>query len=249
MTAPLILLSKPQMQENIGAVARAMNNFALTDLRLISPREGKPDTKAYAMASGADSILDKAVIYDNFQESIKDVQFLLATTARTRDMAKPAFTPRDGVQMIHEKQKQGIKCGLLFGGERSGLDNQEIIYADALIHIPANPDFSSLNLAQAVLLVGYEYFTHSQENAHTQTDETDKRQKFKHTPATKAELDYFLKHLENLLDDTHFFYPADKKPSMVQIIRNLFTRSHMNAQEVRTLHGILKALMGKYLNK
>lgn len=234
MTKPIIVLVRPQMHENIGAVARAMANFALEDLYIVAPRDGKPSQKAYAMSSGADFILDKAIIFDSVADALSDVNYVFATTARKRDIYKPAYNPMEAGEISIEKLSGGNKLALLFGAERAGLENSEIDLADALIHIPVNPDFSSLNLAQSVLLIAYEWFRLS-------------GQKTKYSPneikfATKKDLDYFYQHLETELEQRGFFYPIEKKESMVQTLRALFSRTQMNEQEVRTMRGVIKSL-------
>lgn len=234
MTQPVILLSAPQMHENIGAAARAMGNFDLNELRLINPRDGKPRDKAYAMASGADWVLDNALIYDDFKESIGDLHFIIATSARTRDMDKPTLSPQKAIETIVTRIQKGEKCGILFGGERAGLANEEIIHADALVRIPTSENFASLNLAQSVLLLGYEWIKQSRSLTYGRTD---------YPPATKQDLHYFHEHLENALEAKGFFFPEAKKPSMVQMLKNLFIKASMNEQEVRTMRGVIKALM------
>ena len=234
MTKPVILLSAPQMHENIGATARAMGNFDLSELRIINPRDGKPADKAYAMASGANWVLDDAVIYNDFGDSISDLNYLVATSARGRDMDKPTLSPEQAIKNISSRIQKGEKCGILFGGERAGLPNEEIVHADALVRIPTSENFASLNLAQSVLLLGYEWIKQNHDITYGKCD---------YPPATKEDLHYFHEHLEHALDEKGFFFPEAKKPSMVQTLKNLFVRANMNEQEVRTMRGVIKALM------
>ena len=201
MTAPIILLSSPQMHENIGATARAMGNFDLSELRIINPRDGKPAEKAYAMASGADWVLDDAKIYDNFQNSIEDLNFLVATSARNRDMDKATVSPEQAIHMICERLKKGEKCGILFGGERAGLPNEEIVHADALVRIPTSENFASLNLAQSVLLLSYEWMKQNNDMDYGASE---------YPPATKKDLHYFHEHLETALTEKGFFFQKQK---------------------------------------
>lgn len=237
--SPKIILVRPQMQENIGATARAMANFTLSDLHLVSPREALGD-KAHSMASGADSILDTAQYYDTVQNAVADCQFIMATTARNRDIHKPAYDLEEAVKLLHHKQATGHKCGILFGPERTGLENDDLMLADCLVHVPVNPQFASLNLAQCVLLFGYEYFKQS-EHTHCLPALLD------NTPpsATKKDIDYLINHLIDELDNSNFFYPIEKRPSSVTLISNIFTRSNLSEQEVRTLRGVIKSLCDK----
>ena len=239
MLQPTILLSHPQMHENIGATARAMGNFSLDDLRIIKPRDGKPSEISYKMASGADWVLDQTSIYDDFNTSVADLNFIIATSARHRDMAKPVMSPEDAIAEIYKRIQNNQKCGILFGGERAGLANEEIVHADILVKIPTNPDFSSLNLGQSVLLMGYEWFKQSQ-NMHQSVKSTDAISPY--PAATQKDMYYFHEHLEQELDKKGFFFPTEKKASMVQTLKNLFIRADMNEQEVRTMRGVIKTL-------
>jgi tRNA/rRNA methyltransferase len=157
-TTPAIILCEPQLGENIGAAARAMANFGLADLRLVSPRDGWPNEKADAMAAGAAYVLQGARVFSSVREAVGDLKFVLATTARDRAVAKPVLTPAAAAARLRRAAAEGVPAGVLFGGERSGLDNDEIALADAIVTVPTDPRFSSLNLGQAVLLLGYEWF-------------------------------------------------------------------------------------------
>jgi tRNA/rRNA methyltransferase len=233
---PAVILVEPQLGENIGFVARAMLNCGMTDLRLVRPRDGWPSDKALAAASGADRVIDAARLYASTEEAIAGLGRVYATTARPRYMIKPVMTPRRAAAELRTETAAGIACGLLFGRERSGLYNDEIVLADTLIQVPLNPAFSSLSLPQAVLLIAYEWY---QAGDATSPEELVMGRT---QPADKGALLYFFERLEGLLDDTGFFTVDDKRPGMVRNIRNIFQRKHLTEQELRTLHGILTAL-------
>ena len=236
---PTIILVQPQLGENIGACARAMLNCGLTELRLVKPRDGWPNEKAVAAASGADPVLDGAKLYDTTADAVADLNVVFATTVRTRGMIQEFLTPRTAAAELRAHFDAGHKTGVLFGPERTGLVNDDLTLAEKLITVPLNPSFSSLNLAQAVLLIGYEWF---------QTGEIPP-DRVLHTgqtrPATKAELLNFFEHLEGDLDRTGFFTSPEKRPSMVRTLRNAIERMQMTEQEVRTFHGVVAALTGR----
>ena len=233
---PAIVLVEPQLGENIGACARAMLNCGLGDLRLVRPRDGWPNPRAEAMASGATAVLDAVRLFDTTAEACADLNFVLATTARIRDMAKPALTPRAAAGAFRARVAAGQAVGVLFGPERAGLVNEDVAIADAVLSVPLNPAFASLNLAQAVLLVGYEWYQAGDETPSAALMDTDS------PPATVATREYFLARLEALLEEAGFFFPEHLGPSMKQNLRTLFTRAGMSDQEVQTLHGVLRAL-------
>lgn len=233
---PAVILVAPQLGENIGFAARAMLNCGLTDLRLVQPRDGWPNEKARAVAAGADLVLDGVRVFDTAAAAVADLARVFAMTARARDMIKPVMTPRRAAAELRAETSSGIACGLLFGPERSGLENDDVALADTVISVPLNPGFSSLSLPQAVLLVAYEWFQAAD-------DTPDEALPFSHTePATKAELLNFFLRLEATLDDADFFKVAERRPSMVRNIRNIFQRARLTEQEVRALHGILSGL-------
>lgn len=234
-----VILVNPQMGENIGAAARAMCNFGLTDMRIVNPRDGWPSATATANASGAFDIMPEPEIFEDLSEALKPYHTVYATTARPRDMRKKVFTPQQTAQDIQEKQKSGEKIAILFGGERAGLTNDEISLAHHIISVPTNPDFSSINLAQSVLLVAYEIF---QANDNTPLEILPTGDS---APTTHKELDALLSRLEQELDDHGFFRSEGLKPTMVRNIRNIFGRADMTEQEVRTMQGIISALTGK----
>ena len=243
---PAVILIDPQLGENIGTAARAMLNCGLVDLRLVRPRDGWPNDKARSASSGADPVIDGARVFDRTEDAVADLARVFATTARPRDMVKPVVTPREAAAIICEagagQPSDGGACGVLFGPERSGLTNDDIALADTIVTIPLNPAFMSLNLAQAVLLVGYEWFTARDAatfggaQAGTATE-----------PADKAHLIGLFEHLEQELDAAEFFRVAEKRPSMVRNIRNLIQRALPTEHEVRTLHGIVTSLSGRRL--
>ncbi|NYZ15675.1 RNA methyltransferase [Azospirillum sp. RWY-5-1] len=236
---PTIVLVEPQLGENIGACARAMLNCGLTELRLVRPRDGWPNEKAQAAASGADLVLDGVRLFDSTADAVADLEVVFATTVRTRGMIQEFVTPRLAAERMRAHYAAGHKVGVLFGPERTGLVNDDLTLAETLITVPLNPSFSSLNLAQAVLLIGYEWF---------QTGDVPPAELL-HTgqtrPATKAELVNFFEHVEGALDRTGFFTSPEKRPSMVRTLRNAFERMRMTEQEVRTFHGVIAALTGK----
>jgi tRNA/rRNA methyltransferase len=235
---PVIVLVEPQLGENIGAAARAMLNFGLTEMRIVNPRDGWPNHTALNTASGAESVLHDARVFDDFDAAIDDLTYLVAATARTRDMVKPVDTPRGTATRLRQACARGERCGVLFGRERSGLDNDQVSRADSLLFVPTNPGYSSINIAQAVLLMGYEWFQSGDAAAADLADLTRKGSR----PATKQELRLFQEHLEAELDACGFLRPLEKRPNMVRNIRNIFARGNLTDQEVRTLRGIVVGL-------
>jgi tRNA/rRNA methyltransferase len=235
---PTIILVEPQLGENIGTAARAMYNCGLTDLRLVKPRDGWPNAKAQAAASGADPVLDKARLYARVEDAIADLQRVYATTARDRYMVKRVLTPRKAAEEMRSLLGADESCGILFGPERTGLLNEHVALADTVLSVPLNPAFSSLNLAQAVLLIGYEWFLSA--------DATPAEQlALGHSaPATKDKLIQFFEHLEEELDRSGFMRDPEKRPSMVRNLRNLFQRAGCTEQELRTLHGVITSFCG-----
>ncbi len=235
--APAIILVRPQMGENIGAAARAMLNFGLADLRLVAPRDGWPNDKAVAMASGAAAVIDAVRVYDDAAAAVADLRHVYAATARPRGMIKPVVTPRQAARDLRSARALGEAAGVLFGPERSGLTNEEVVLADTVLTVPLNPAFPSLNLAQAVAITAYEWFTAADETPGRVLDMGDTR------PASKAELLGFFEQLEEGLDAAGYFDPVRaKKPSMVRNLRNIFQRAALLEQDVRTLRGVVKAL-------
>src|SRR6202521_1883151 len=235
---PAIILVEPQLGENIGTAARAMANCGLDDLRLVAPRDGWPNPKAVSAASGADTVLDQARLYPDLRSAVADLRHVYAATARDRYMVKRAVTPRLGAQEIRGFLGIGEPCGVVFGPERTGLVNDDITLADTVLNVPLNPAFSSLNLAQAVLIVGYEWFS----SGAAPPPQTLRRGGSR--PATKEELLNFFDHLEEELEKNGFLRNRESRPSMVRNLRSLFQRAQCTEQELRTLHGVVTAFAG-----
>ncbi|MGE0252477.1 MAG: RNA methyltransferase [Dongiaceae bacterium] len=233
MSKPIIILVRPQLAENIGMVARAMLNCGLDELRLVTPDYSPTHEKAMAASVKASSVLEKAEIFDDLPSAIRDCQHVYATSARRHDMVKPVFTPHQAIQNLH---RHGEKTAILFGPERAGLENEDLSYADSLINIPLNPDFTSLNLAQAVLLVAYEWFRAKG------VEIADPLPLGSTRPAAKEELHNFFNRLEEELDKVGFLYPPHKREKMVQNIRHMWQRAGLTLQELNTLHGIVTSL-------
>ena len=240
LLAPCIILVEPQLGENIGASCRAMLNFGVSDLRLINPRDGWPNIKANAMAAGA--LEDKTfnvTVYKDIKEATYDVSYLLATTARIRDMNKPVFNSKEGIDKLIIAQNQGLKAGIIFGGEKSGLNNEDLVKADALINIESNQNFSSINLSMSVLLICYEWFFNITK-LNKLTDISIKNEK---VMANKSELNYFIDRLVSILDSTNFFTPNEKRKVMINNIEAIFTRNNLTLQELNTLHGVISSII------
>ncbi|MGE5504713.1 MAG: RNA methyltransferase [Actinomycetota bacterium] len=234
---PAIILIRPQLSENIGTAARAMLNCGLTDLRLVAPREDWLQDRAFAAASGADRVLLGAKVFGTTEAAIADLERVWATTGRNRFMTKAVDTPRQAAAAMRATVAGGMRCGVLFGPERTGLENDDVVLADTVLTVPLNPAYASLNLAQAVLLVGYEWF--QAEAAETLPPMTKGAQ----PPAPKEKLVGFFDHLERELDACGFLRNAEKRPVMVRNIRNIFQRAELTGQEIQTLHGIVTELV------
>ncbi|SDD77388.1 RNA methyltransferase [Rhodospira trueperi] len=233
---PSIVLVRPQLAENVGTAARAMMNCALTDLRMVMPREDWLADKAIAAASGAEAVLRQARAYDSTEAALADCHRVYATTARRREMIKPVMTPRHAAGVIRDAAGRGERCAVLFGPERTGLENDDVAMADAVVEVPLNPAHSSLNLAQAVLLVGYEWFQAGIDRPPVELSASGAEK------ADRAMLMTFFRHLEAELDACGFLRNADKRPGMVRNLRSLFGRADLTVPEVRTLHGVVKEL-------
>jgi len=239
---PAIILVRPQLGENIGAAARAMLNFGLTEMRIVKPRGGWPSKAARAMASGADVVLDRARVFATVDEAIGDLARVLATSARPRGMVKRVITPAMAAKQARKAEAAGEKLGILFGPERTGLTNDEVAMADAAIAIPANPSYASFNLAQAVLLLSYEWF---RAGPMPKSPASAKAERAAAAPARREDILHLFRHLEDELDRCGFLKPPEKRPRMVRNIRNVFTRAHLTDQEVRTLRGVIVGLVGR----
>ena len=245
--APIVVLVNPQLGENIGTAARAMANFGLHALRLVEPRDGWPSEKALTASSGANWIIEAAAVFDTLAEALKDVNFVYATTARPRGMVKEVITPEQAGDDMRARIGRGEKIALLFGRERWGLSNDEVSLADIIVTAPVNPAFASINIAQAVLLMGYEWYKDQAGTLGQQTPELAALEgPGLQTPdtrlATKEELLGFIDHLERELDIAGFFKTDAKKPGMLRNIRNLYSRAALTEQEVRSLRGMVASL-------
>ena len=233
---PVTILVEPQLGENIGAAARAMWNFGLRSLRIVNPRDGWPNPAAVAMASGARGLLDEARIFASTAEAVADLHLVYATTARPREMAKTVMTPERAMADARQWIAAGQRVGVLYGRERTGLENDDVVRANAIVTVPVNPAFGSLNLAQCVLLMSYEW--------RRQHDETPPEVEFtgRSAPALSGDVERLLDHLEAELEAARFFFPEHKRPSMVANLRNVFRRAPLTDQDVRTLWGVIRAL-------
>ena len=246
--APAVVLVNPQLGENIGFAARALANFGLSDLRLVEPRDGWPNDKAHAAAAGAAFVVEKATVYPSVDAAIEDLNFVLATTARPREMVKPVLSPESAASELVAAALRGERSGILFGPERSGLDNDAIALADAVVIAPVSPGFASLSLPQAVLIVAYEWL-----KAQSVSPALGRVTKFDGPAAeglelagarkaTRAELLGLFAHLEEELDRAGFLRPPEKRASMVRSIRNMFHRMAATEQDVHTWRGIVATL-------
>src|SRR5215469_3913502 len=236
LDGPAIILVEPQLGENIGMAARAMGNFALSRLRIVNPRDGWPNIAASRAAAGADHILDRVELFDSVEQAVADLDLLFATTARAHDQAKPVMAPEPAAREIKAHIAGGGKSGILFGRERWGLTNEEVARANRIITFPVNPGFASLNLAQAVLLMGYEWFKLATSAAMPFTmPERSPR-------ASQHQMDAFFENLVRELDRVEFLRPAEKRDTMLVNLRNIFFRMEPTKQDMHTLHGVIMAI-------
>jgi tRNA/rRNA methyltransferase len=237
---PAVILCEPQLGQNIGMVARAMANFGLAELRLVNPRDGWPSEYADKAASGAMHVIEGTKVYDRLEDAIADLTFVMATTARPRDMIKPVRGPGEAAGDLRRRFSSGEKTGILFGRERWGLNNDEIILADEIITFPVNPAFASLNIAQAVLLTSYEWMKSGGEDPARESFGEDIR-----PVADRKHLVGLMDHLENALDDAGYFFPPERRERMAQTVRNIFVHLKLKEQEIQTLRGVIAALEGR----
>lgn len=242
MPQPFFVLVRPQMGENIGAAARAMWNFGLDRMRVVAPRDGWPNQKAIAMASGAGRLLDEAKLVDSTDEALSDCAYVYATTARQRGLTKPVFSPEGAMRDAAERIGRGEKVAVLFGPERAGLENDDIARANAIITVPVNPEFASLNLAQCVLLTSYEWRRQVGEIVHSEVEMA------KTDWANHAETEALVSHYEERLDEAGFFFPEDKGPAMKTNLRNMFSRMPLTRADVQIMHGIMRQMV-RWKNK
>lgn len=234
---PVIILVEPQLGENIGMVARAMANFGLAELRLVSPRDGWPNEKARSAASKADHVIDGVIVYDTLEASIADLNFVYATTARERYGFKPVRSPVTACATLRQKFRTGERTGILFGRERWGLSNEEVALADEIVTFPVNPAFASLNIAQAVLLMSYEWMKSGMDDLSVTLF-----QPVEQRPATKEELFGLFDHVEEALEARGYFHPAAKKPKMVDNLRAVLSRRAFTSQEIGVIRGVVSSL-------
>ncbi|MFM8499589.1 MAG: RNA methyltransferase [Chakrabartia sp.] len=228
---PVFVLVRPQLGENIGKAARAMLNFGLTEMRLVAPRDGWPNPAAGPAASGADIVLEKAQVFETVADALADCTQVYATTVRKRGVVKPVVTPEEAAREIHAEPG---RTAILFGPERSGLETDDVAIARKILTVPINPDFGSLNLAQAVILVAYEWSKHVALASPPQVDLDP--------PADQQELDGLIDHLESMLEPAGYFFPPDRMPATKRTLRSVLTKPAWNANEVRTLRGVLSTL-------
>lgn len=249
LIAPAIILVGPQLGENIGMCARAMLNCGVTDLRIVNPRDGWPNPAAVSASSGAITVIENARLFDSTAAAIADLEFVYATTARIREMAKPVMSAEDAGRDIHRRHTIAKKttCGIMFGPERTGLDNDDVALAHAVLSIPLNPAFSSLNLAQAVLLACYSWLV--ADNPYQDNLQAVLNEREASPPATAGMIENFMTQLEDNLEGAGFFRSEGHRPTLMRNIRTYFFRSAPTEQEVRTLHGIIATLAGKRQRK
>ena len=234
--SPIVILVEPQLGENIGAAARAMANFGLSQLRLVNPRQGWPNDKARMMATGAGRVLDAAALYPTLAAAIEDCGFVLATTARAHDQAKAVVGPAEAAGLMAAKIVAGDNVAILFGRERNGLENDEVALADVIVTLPVNPAFASLNLAQAIVIVAYEWFKLAS------AGKLPFAMPNKSAAAPKQQLIAFFETVERELEKVEFFRPPDKRETMQINLRNIFTRMQPTQQDIQTLHGVITAI-------
>jgi tRNA/rRNA methyltransferase len=236
--APIIVLVRPQLGQNIGKAARAMLNFGLTELRLVSPRDGWPNPDAGPSASGADVVLERTQVFDTVHDAIADCSTVYASTVRRRDLVMPVLTPED---MASEVSATGERWAILFGPERSGLETEEVALAKAIVTVPINPEFASLNLAQAVILFAYEW---SKRTALAQPPAKDLE-----PPAPHAEVNGLIEQLDIALEEKGYFHPPSRTRATRNTIRTIFTKTGWSSREVKAVRGIIRALVGPSRNR
>ncbi|MEM7301082.1 MAG: RNA methyltransferase [Pseudomonadota bacterium] len=234
---PVIVLVNPQMGENIGASARAMANFGLSRLRIVDPRDGWPNEAARANASKADHIIDGVTVFDTLEAALHDIRFAYATTARNRDSLKPVRGPVEAVEQLRSLNEADQRTAIVFGRERWGLSNEEVALCDEIVTFPVNPAFASLNIAQAVLLMSYEWMRASELGL--PFTESSSQQ------AEKHELFGLFEHLEGALDAQNYFFPPEKRVRMTENLRSILQKASLSQQEIHTLRGVIKTLEGR----
>ena len=234
---PCFIFVNPQMGENIGASARGMWNFGLERMRIVAPRDGWPNQKAVAMASGAGRLLDEALIFPTFTDAIADQHFIFATTARPRDLLKPIYSPEEAIKLAFSKISRGQNVGFAFGPERSGLENSDIVKANAIVSVPVNAKFPSLNLAQCALLLAYEWMLKSSNL------DNDKQILEQSGMVDVMKVEKLSQYFEDALEKADFFYPEDKAESMKINFRNMWSRMPLTNSDVQIFYGMLRQLL------
>jgi len=232
VTAPAIVLVRPQLGENIGKAARAMLNFGLTDLRLVTPRDGWPNPAAGPAASGADIVLEQAQVFDTVAEAVADCPFVYATTVRKRGLVIPVLDPEETAREI--RSNAGASA-ILFGAERSGLETEEVAVAQKIVTVPINPEFRSLNLAQAVILLAYEWSKHGEVAVPTEGDPKEPR-------ATQAQLEGLIGQMDEALEKSGYYFPPDRVPATRKTMRTILSKAGWSNREIQALRGMIRAL-------
>ncbi len=241
--APVIVLVRPQLGENIGKAARAMLNFGLTEMRLVTPRDGWPNPSAGPAASGADAVLEKAQVFESLADAVADCSHVYATTVRKRGVTKPVVTPEEAAREIHTASRTtGSRSAYVFGPERSGLETEDVALARAILTVPINPEFASLNLAQAVILCAYEWSKHVPSGAEGSAELAQPTAEELLPPAPQQELEGLIGHFERMLEEKNYFWPETRAEANRLTLRNLLTKPGWNHLEVRTLRGVLSTL-------
>lgn len=238
MTAPIIVLVRPQLGENIGKAARAMLNFGLTEMRIVSPRDGWPNPSAGPAAAGADIVLDQAKVYDSTAEAIADCEHVYATTVRKRGVTKPVVGPDGAARLMHSESG---RHAILFGREASGLGTEDVALARHILTVPINPEFGSLNLAQAVILTAYEWSRIGREAGNEELVQPTAEEELL-PPAPQEELDGLVAHFEKMLSPRGYFLPEARAEASLRTLRNVLTKPGWNHLEIRTLRGVLSTL-------
>ena len=241
---PVIILVEPQLGENIGMVARAMANFGLFELRLVNPRDGWPNERANAAASRADHVIEGTKVFSTLREALHDLKYVIATTARQRDMLKDVLAPGEATSILRQSFANGVRTGIMFGRERWGLHNDEVALADAMVTFPVNPAFASLNIAQAVLLMSYEWMMSANEEPYATAFRAPQSD-----VADKSDLHAFFDHLEGALEDAQYYYPPERRERMSNNLRSIFNHAGLKKLELQTLHGVVAALERRWLEK
>ncbi len=241
---PVVILSRPSLSQNIGACARAMKNFGLSEMRLIAPQADWLNRDARALSADADDLLEAAKVFKTTEEAFADLQHIYATTARPRDMIKDVVTPKELAPEVNSHLAHGKAVGILMGSEKAGLENEEIALCDKIVTIPLNPEFSSINLAQATILVCYELY-----QAQTNIKDMPEAWNSDEEPAPREELFGFFSHLESELEKQNYYRCPEKRPTMDRNLRNMFARAKFTSQEVRTLRGVISSLTSSFTPK